>query len=149
MSFVGMSINYFSKNKNQSQSPVQGEWKELHMWRNHSNFGCCFRICVKDSTNEEYIACGRFCDKEGNEYKFEDGIVISQIAVKELRKLNLEQLPSKEESTNKVKCFVLDGTDESFALTYSNNQTQSKVMSEELIDKIKSILANDFLNNNR
>ncbi|MGN0476172.1 MAG: hypothetical protein ACI4HM_02430 [Ruminococcus sp.] len=145
MSFVGMSINYFSERKIQDEHHVQGEWQELNMWRNHSNFGYCFNITVKKSENEQYIACGRFCDKEGNEYKFEDGIAISRNAVEELRKLNLEQLPNEEKSNKNEKCYALDGTEGKYTLTYSHNQTQSKVMGEELIDKIKNILANELL----
>ncbi|MGN1126867.1 MAG: hypothetical protein ACI4RI_05445, partial [Ruminococcus sp.] len=68
--------------------------------------------------------------------------------VEELRKLNLEQLPNEEKSNKNEKYYALDGTEEKYTLTYSHNQTQSKVMGEELIDKIKSILANEFLTYN-
>ncbi|MBE6599472.1 MAG: hypothetical protein E7638_08530 [Ruminococcaceae bacterium] len=118
-------------------------WQEFTLSRSHMNAARCFRFHVFPNDAGQMLAEGYCTDREGREHRSEDGIVLSEDTVTQLRGMALEKLPNVKKKL--LPPFeVMDGEEEQLILYDSRGRAKQKEPDRGVTDAVFEAILSDF-----
>ncbi len=128
------------------ESYSHGEWVKLQISFQNDNYSDWYDFEVTRMPNGSRIAVGFCSDADGHRYESEDGIVLSDETVHELRTLWLEQYAVvKKAELSDSDVMILDGSTGGLTLVYSNGAIEEKETPTEVDNTIVELLRKEFI----